>query len=88
MRKGAILAALVDFQIPNNAGKQNDRAFHEEITLLLHPCLIEVEHYGVRRFVGIGNILHKIGVDGITTVATAGVVEVNHVELRLDLVSV
>ena len=88
MREGAILAALVDFQIPDYTGEQDNRRLYEEIALLLHPRFIEVEHDGVCRFVSIGNILHEVRVNGVATVAAAGVVEVNHVELRLNFVAV
>ena len=88
MRERAILPVLIDFEIPDDGGKEDDRAFHKEIALLLHPRLVEVEHDGVRRFVSVGNILHEIRVYGIATVAAARVIEVYHVELRLDLLPV
>ena len=47
------LATFIDFQKPYYRRKQDNRGFHEEVPLLLHPRLIEVEHDGVRRFVSI-----------------------------------
>ena len=87
MGKGAILAVLVDAQKPYHSGKQDNRTLHKEVALLLHPRFIEVEHYRVGTLVGIGDVLHEIGVNGIAAVAAARVVEVYHVELRLDLIS-
>ena len=87
MGERAILAVLINFQIPYNTGKQNDRRFHEEVALLLHPRLIQVEHYGVRAFVSVRDILHEIRVDGIATVRASRVVEVYHIELRFHLVA-
>ena len=68
MGKRTILAPLIDFEIPYNAGKQDNRRLHEEVTLLLHPRLIEVEHNGIGTLVGIRNIFHKVWVNGIATV--------------------
>ncbi|KWW26485.1 MAG: Uncharacterized protein F083_3260, partial [bacterium F083] len=47
-----------------------------------------VEHDGVCALVGIGNVRHEIGVNGIAPMTTPWVVEVDDVELRLDLVAV
>ena len=88
MGKRAILPVLIDFEIPDNAGKQNDRRLHEEVALLLHPRFIEVEHYCVGTLIGIRNIFHKIRVNGIAPMRASRVVEVDHIELRLHLVAV
>lgn len=55
-------------EIPDNAGKQDDGRFHEEVALLLHPRFIEVEHNGIGTFIGIRNVLHEVRMNGITAV--------------------
>ena len=86
MGKGAIPAALVDAQEPDDGGEEDDGRFHEEVALLLHPRAVEVEHDGVGTLVGIRNVGHEVRVDGVAAVAAARVVEVDDVELRLHLV--
>ena len=88
MGKGAILSVLIDAQKPYHCGEQDNRRLHEEVALFLHPRLVQIEHYRVGTLVGIGDVLHEIRMDWIAAVRTARVVEVDHVELRLDLVSV
>ena len=87
MGKGAIPAALVDAQEPDDGGEEDDGRFHEEVALLLHPCAVEIEHDGVCTFVGIRNVGHEVRVDGVAAVAAARVVEVDDVELRFHLVT-
>ena len=60
----------------------------EEIALLVHPCLIEVQKRDVGAFVGIRDVVHEAGVDGIAAVRAAGIVEVDNAEFRLDGISV
>ena len=86
MGKGAIPAALIDAQEPDDGSEEDDGRFHEEVTLLLHPRAVEVEHDGVGTLVGIRNVGHEVRVDGVAAVAAARVVEVDDVELRLHLV--
>ena len=87
MGERAILTVLENFEIPDDSREKDDGRFYEEVALLLHPRLIEVEHYRIGTFVGIRNILHKVRVNGITTVRASRVVEVYHIELRLHLVA-
>ncbi len=87
MRERTVLAVLKNFEIPDDSCKQNDRRFHKEVALLLHPTLIQVEHNGIGTLVSVRNILHEIRVYGITAVAASRVIEVYHIELRLHLVS-
>ena len=88
MGERAVLAVLKYFEIPDNRREENDGRFHEEVALLLHPRLIEVEHNGIGTFVCVRNILHEIRVYGIATVRTSRIVEVDYIELRLYLVSI
>ena len=47
MGKGTILAVLVNPQVPDNRRKQNNRRFHEEVTLFLYPCLVQIQENGI-----------------------------------------
>ena len=53
VRKGTVFSSLENAEIPNDSGKEYDWRLHKEISLFLHPRLVEVEHDGVRRLVGI-----------------------------------
>ena len=75
-------------QEPDNRGEKDYGRLHEEITLLLHPGLVEVEHDHVGTLVGIGDVFHEIGMDRVAAVGTPGVVEIDHIELRRGLVTV
>ena len=88
MRKRAEFPVLINAQIPDDGGKEDNRAFHEEVTLLLHPRLVQVEHNRIGTLVGIRNVRHEVGVDGIATVRPSRVVEVDDIELRFYLISV
>ena len=88
MGERAILTALIDTEIPNNGCKQDNRTFHEEVALLAYPTSIEVKHNRVAGFVGIRNVRHEAGVYRVASVALAGVVKIDNVKLRLDLVAV
>lgn len=48
----------------------------------MHPGFIEVEHYGIGAFVGVGYIGHKGRIDGITPVRPGRVVKVDYIESR------
>lgn len=67
-------------EIPYNTCQQDDRRLDEEVSLLLDPCFIEVEHYGIGTFIGIGNVGHEGRGDRIAAVAPFGVIEVYHIE--------
>ena len=84
MRKSAIAASVVDFQVPDNRREQDDGRIGEKVTLLINPCFIEIQKRDIGAFVGIRNVVHEAGVDGIATVRAAGIVEVDDAELRLD----
>ena len=75
-------------EIPDNCSKQDYRRLYKEIALLLHPCLVQIEHDGIGALVSIRNVLHEIRMNGIATVAPARVVEVDYIEFRLDLIAV
>ena len=47
VRKGTILAVLVNPQVPDNRGEQNNRGFHEEITLFLYLGLVQIQENGI-----------------------------------------
>ena len=87
MRKGTVFPSLENAEIPNDSGKEYDWRLHEEISLLLHPRLVQVEHNRISRFVGIRYVAHEIGVYRIATMRPPRVVEVDHVKLRLDFIS-
>lgn len=84
MRKGTITSVVIDFQVPDDRRQQNDGRIGEEVTLLVHPRLIEIQKCDVGAFIGIRNIVHEAGVDGIATVRAMGIVEIDDAELRFD----
>ena len=86
MREGAILSVLVNPQVPDNRGKQDNRGFHEEVTLFLYPGLVQIEHDCVGAFIGVADVGHELRVDGIAPVGTAGIVEIDNIKFRLHLV--
>ena len=88
MRKCAILTSLINTEIPNYSRQKDNRAFHEKVALLTYPTAIEVKHNRVAGFIGIRNVRHETGVYRVTSVALAGVVKIDNVEFRLDLVAV
>ena len=88
MREGAILSVPVDFEIPDNCSKEDDGRFHEEVTLLLHPRFVEIEHNRVGTLVCVGNIFHEVGVYGVAPMAPSRIVEIDNVEFRFHLVPV
>ena len=88
MREGTILSVFIDFEIPDNCRKEDNRRFDEEVALLLYPRLVEVEHDGVGTLVSIGYILHEVGVYGVAAVRPSRIVEIDYIEFRLHRVSV
>jgi len=88
MGERAILTALINTEIPNYSRQKNNRAFHEKVALFAYPASIEVKHNRIAGFVGIRNIRHEAGVYRVASVALAGVVKIDNVKLRLDLVTV
>ena len=47
MWKGAVFPTLIDFEKPNDSCKQDNWRLHKEITLLLNPRAVQIEHDGV-----------------------------------------
>lgn len=88
MGKGAVFPVLIDTEEPYHGSEQDNRRLHEEVTLLLHPGLVQIEHYRIGTLVSIGDVLHEIRMDGIAAVRAPRVVEVDDVELRPDPVCV
>ena len=56
--------------------------------MFLNPRAVEIEHNRVSTFVGIRDVRHKGGVDGITAMRPAQIVEVDDEELGLHLVGI
>ena len=88
MRESTVSSLFIYAEIPYNSGKQDNRRFNEEITLFLYPCLVQIQEDGVCRFVCVTDISHELRIDRITPVRATRIVEVYHIELRLDLVLV
>ena len=88
MGEGAILAVLVDAEEPDNGREQDGGRLDEEVALLGRPSTVEVEHDVVGTLVGIGDVGHELRVERVAAVAARGVVEVDDIELRPDLVAV
>ena len=88
MGEGAVLASLVDLEEPDDGRQQDDGRLDEEVSLLLYPCTVQVEHDGVGGFVGIGDVRHEGGIDGITAMRLVRVVEVDDEELGLHLIGI
>src|SRR5665647_3246588 len=86
MGKGAILTVLINLQVPDYGCQQNNRRFHEKITLLLYPTSVQVQHNGISTFVSIANIGHKCWIYGIASVAFSGIVEVDDIKLGSNFV--
>lgn len=63
--EGAVLFYIVNFEIPDDGSKENNRQLYEEIHLLLYSDVITVEYYFVGIIGVVGYILHKGWVDGI-----------------------
>ena len=82
MRKGAAAASVVDLQVPDDRCQQDDRRIDEEVALLLDPRLVQVQHDGIGRLVGVRDVGHELRGDRITAIRAAGVVEVDDAEAR------
>ena len=88
MRKGTASAVVVDFQIPDNCRQQDDRRVDEKIALLLNPRLVQVEHDGIGRFVGVRYVGHGLGSYGVAAVRFTGIIEVDDAEHGPNLVGI
>ena len=53
MGERTVLAAFIDFQKPNYCRKQYNWRFYKEVSLLLHPTFIQVQHDGITGFIRI-----------------------------------
>lgn len=83
MWKRAINTTLIQLQIPYYTGQQDYRRLHEEVTLLLNPRFVKVEHNGICTLVGIGNIGHKCRMYRIAAMALFRIIEVYDIEFCL-----
>ena len=88
MGEGTVPASLVDLEEPDDGRQQDDGRLDEEVSLLLYPCPVQVEHDGVGGLVGIGDVRHEGGIDRVTAMRLARVVEVDDEELRLHLIGI
>ena len=88
MGKRAILAALIDTEIPDYSRQKDNRRFHKEVALFGNPTAVQVEHNRVAGFVSVRNIRHEGGIYGVAPMALAWVVKIDNVEFRLYLVAV
>ena len=64
--EGTVLTSLVDLEEPDDGRQKDDGRLYEEVSLLLYPCTVQVEHDGVGGLVGIGDVRHEGGIDGVT----------------------
>ena len=55
MGEGTVLTSLVDLEEPDDGRQKDDGRLYEEVSLLLYPCSVQVEHDSVGGLVGIGN---------------------------------
>ena len=53
--EGTVPASLVDLEEPDDGRQKDDGRLYEEVSLLLYPCSVQVEHDGVGGLIGIGN---------------------------------
>ena len=88
MGKGAKLPILIYLQKPDNSSEQNNRRFHKEITLLLNPRAVEIEHNRIGTLVSVRYICHKGRIDRIAAMRLSRIIEVDYIELRLYLVGI
>ena len=80
MGESTVFSILVNFEIPDYCSEQHNRGFNKEIALFLYPRAVQVEHYRIGRFIGVGNIRHEIGVYRIATVRVFGIIKIYHIE--------
>ena len=88
MGERTVLAAFIDFQKPNYCRKQYNWRFYKEVSLLLHPTFIQVQHDGITGFIRIRNISHQFGSQRITAVAFSWIVEVDYIKFRWYFITV
>ncbi|MFR2004741.1 hypothetical protein [Alistipes putredinis] len=60
MGKGTVFSAVVNLQEPDDRREQHDRRFDEEISLLLYPRAVEIEHDDIAGLVCVGDVGHEI----------------------------
>ena len=82
MGKGTVFSAVVNLQEPDDRREQHDRRFDEEISLLLYPRTVEIEHDDIAGLVCVGDVGHEIRRERIASVRTARVVEIYDIEFR------
>ena len=88
MRESTILPILIDFEEPYNGSQKNNRRLHKEVSLLLYPRTVEVEHNRICTLVGIRYIRHKGWIDGIAPMRLFRIIEVDDIKLRLYLIGI
>ena len=88
MGKGAVLSFLIYLQKPNDGSQQDNRRLHKEVSLLLNPRTVKVEHNSIGTLVGIRYIRHKGGIDRIAPMRLSRIIEVDDIKLRFYLVGI
>ncbi|MBR8764258.1 hypothetical protein IX335_001485 [Porphyromonas levii] len=88
MWEGTILSILINLEIPDDGRKQDDWRLHKEISLLLNPSSVEIEHDCISTLIRIGDVCHKCGIDWITSMAFTRVIKVNYEEFRFYLIGI
>lgn len=88
MWERAILTVFIQLQKPDYRSKQHYRRFHKEVSLLLHPTFIQVQHDGITGFIRIRNIRHQFGCQRVTTMAFSWIVEVDYIKFGWYLITV
>ena len=88
MWERTVFAVFIQLQKPDYRRKQNNRRFHKEVPLLLHPTFIQVQHDGIAGFVGIRNIRHQFRSQRIATVTLSRIIEVDYIKLGWYLITV
>ncbi len=84
VRQGAVAAALVFPEKPDDGCHEVDGGLDKEVALLLDPLPVEAQHDGAGGLGGVGDVMHGARVEGIAAVGPGEVIEVDDVEPWLD----
>ena len=80
MRERTIPPVFINFEIPDQGCKQDNRAFHKEVPLFLNPTLVQVKHNYIRGLVSIRNVGQECRVERVAPVAVARIIEIDDIE--------
>ena len=88
MRESTIPAVVINLQIPDYSCKQNYWRLNKEVSLLLNPASVKVQHDGIGRFICIRYVSHEIGINRVTPMTSSWIIEVDYIKCWFYLVTV